>query len=109
MGQDTTKSYDIDSIPCNGTGNNEDDTSNASVNPVNNYFDLSLKKSINDKEILTNVQKGTEVTITLTVTNSGTVGVTGFSVKDYMPADLEYKEGSTLVNSSLTAATAVYS
>ncbi len=109
MGQDTTKSYDIDSIPCNGTWNNEDDTSNASVNPVNNYFDLSLEKTINNLKTLPNVVKGTEVIITLTVTNSGTVGVNGFSVKDYMPADLEYKEGSTLVNSSLTNATAVYS
>ncbi len=109
MGQDTTKSYDIDSIPCNGTGNDEDDTSFASVNPVNDYFDLSLEKTINNLKTLPNVQKATEVTITLTVTNSWTVGVTGFSLKDYMPADLEYVEGSTLVNSSLTNATAVYS
>lgn len=79
------------------------------MNPVNNYFDLSLEKTINNLKTLPNVVKGTEVIITLTVTNSGTVGVNGFSVKDYMPADLEYKEGSTLVNSSLTNATAVYS
>ena len=55
------------------------------------------------------MQKGTQVTVTLTVTNSGTVGVNGFSVKDYMPQDLEYIEGSTLVNPSLSNATAVYS
>ena len=110
MWQDTTKPYDIDSIPCNGTGNTEDDTSKASVNPINDYFDLALDKLINNSKSLTDVQKGTEVMITLNVSNTGgVVWVSGFSVKDYMPADLEYKEGSTLVNWSLTAATAVYS
>lgn len=45
----------------------------------------------------------------MAVTNSGTVGVTGFSVKDYMPQDLEYKDGTVTISGSATSASAAYS
>ena len=49
------------------------------------------------------VEIGAEFDYTLTVTNSGTVGVSGFSVKDYLPKGLEYVSSSN--NGTYTAST----
>lgn len=57
-------------------------------------YDLSLSKLINGATSVT-VASGTTVTVTLNVTNSGAVGVSNFSVRDYMPIGLEYVTGSS--------------
>lgn len=57
-------------------------------------YDLSLSKLINGGSAVT-AASGATVTVTLNVANSGAVGVSNFSVQDYMPVGLEYVAGSS--------------
>jgi uncharacterized repeat protein (TIGR01451 family) len=77
------------------------DTSNGVIIPPTTkpYFDLSINKTPKER----NVVIGDEFDYTLTVTNSGTVGVNGFTVKDYLPKGLEFVSASN--NGTYTVAT----
>lgn len=63
--------------------------------PQNDFYDLSLNKLINGAKSVILTTKPQTVTVSLVVANSGTVGVNDFSIKDYMPAGLEYVAGSS--------------
>ena len=93
-----TAAKDIDSDPCNRGANPpvEDDESSASVRPrtASNIFDLSINKLIDGVKVKIWAWSWITYPITLAVTNSGWVWVSNFSVKDYMPAWLDYVVGS---------------
>lgn len=89
-GQNPNNPSDVDSNPCNGTGNNEDDVSSGSVIPQSNYIDLSINKTPSNQL----AYSGQQVTFTLAVHNNGTTGATNFSVNDYLPAGLQFVSAS---------------
>lgn len=82
---------DVDSTPCNGTWNNEDDTSNAKV--MQWFLDLNLNKYVNgEKEI--EAFSWEVVDFSLVVGNSGTVAASNFTVHDYLPQWFVYIQWS---------------
>jgi uncharacterized repeat protein (TIGR01451 family) len=88
-----TGPQDIDSNPCDNGANpdtTEDDDSQATIKPKTDRFDLEINKLINGAKDVEVTATNTLVTVTLHVTNSGTVAANNFTVKDYMPAGLEY-------------------
>ncbi len=91
--------FDPDSQPNNGTENGEDDASDAHLMP--SVSDLSLRKTVDHNQ----AAKGTTVTYTVTVTNSGPDPATNVEVKDVLPAGLQFvsSDDFTLVGNVLTA------
>lgn len=83
--------WDIDSNPCNGTGNNEDDTSSGTV--TSSYIDLNINKLANGVKDL-QANSGDVINFTLTVGNSGNATATGFNVKDYLPIGFSFVQAS---------------
>jgi uncharacterized repeat protein (TIGR01451 family) len=92
----TSNPHDIDSNPCNGTGNNEDDVSSGVIIPTAtpNYIDVSINKLVNGVKSYA-AYSGEVVTYTLVVKNDGTAAVTNASVNDYLPADVEFISPAT--------------
>ena len=93
MALGSTGAQDIDSNPCDNGANPdspEDDDSQATIKPKTDRFDLEINKLINGVKDVEVSGPNTLVTVTLRVTNSGTVAANNFSVKDYMPIGLQY-------------------
>jgi len=87
-------SHDVDSNPCNGTGNNEDDVSSGSIIPTqpgaSGYLDLSINKTPKTQV----AYSGQTITFNLAVRNDGTAAANNVSVNDYLPAGLQYVSAS---------------
>ncbi len=102
-GQNPSNPYDIDSNPCNGTGNNEDDVSSAVVNPIIPWgwgptMDIQLTKLVNGVSTYS-ADNGETVTFTLRVSNEGnTAPGAPVTVIDYLPANVEYVAGTATPN-----------
>ncbi|WP_254510904.1 beta strand repeat-containing protein [Anatilimnocola floriformis] len=76
---------DVDSTPNNkATAPNEDDTASVVVTPAT--IDLALTQAINNPTQVV----GQNVTITLTLANSGSGNATGVAVTDLLPAGLTF-------------------
>ncbi len=82
---------DVDSNPCNGTGNNEDDVSSGKV--VSAFIDLNLNKLANGVKTL-DAFSGDIIDFSLVVGNSGNVAATDFSVNDYLPTGFVFVQAS---------------
>ncbi|MEA5460972.1 hypothetical protein VB796_18065, partial [Arcicella sp. LKC2W] len=88
--------FDTDSQVNNGTTNNEDDTDEITVGGI--LADLSLTKTV-DKAI---VNPNENVEFTITITNAGPSAVTSASVRDVLPAGLQFVSSSTFANTNGT-------
>jgi large repetitive protein len=86
---------DIDSTPSNGIAT-EDDQASASINPVpiviDPVIDLNVTKTVDNSRPTLN----SNVTFTMTVTNSGPAVATGVSLVDQLPSGLVFVGASTL-------------
>jgi uncharacterized repeat protein (TIGR01451 family) len=93
----TSDQFDPDSTPGNSVGT-EDDQASAVVTP--NSADLSVTKTVSNST----PQLGTNVTYTVTVTNSGPLAASGVQLSDQLPTGLTFvsstPSGSTTYNST---------
>ncbi|MFC4389719.1 PKD domain-containing protein [Flavobacterium quisquiliarum] len=78
---------DPDSTPNNGASG-EDDISSVLLNPVPAVADLSIEKRVINNMLTPNV--GSQITFSITVTNSGPSIATGVTVRDIIPTGYEY-------------------
>ncbi|MBB4801622.1 gliding motility-associated-like protein/uncharacterized repeat protein (TIGR01451 family) [Flavobacterium nitrogenifigens] len=78
---------DPDSTPNNNVSG-EDDISSVVLNPVPAVADLSIEKRVINNILTPNV--GSQITFSITVTNSGPSIATGVTVRDIIPAGYEY-------------------
>ncbi len=63
---------------------------------ASSIFDLSVDKLIDGVKVKNGAVSGQQYTVTLNVTNSGGVGVSNFTVKDYMPVGLDFVAGTSV-------------
>ncbi|WP_026729665.1 T9SS C-terminal target domain-containing protein [Flavobacterium denitrificans] len=78
---------DPDSTPNNGIPG-EDDMSTAILTPINAVADLSIEKSVINNILTPAV--GSQISFSITVSNSGPSIATGITIKDVLPAGYDY-------------------
>ncbi len=78
---------DPDSTP-NNNNSSEDDISSVLLSPVPAVADLSIEKRVINNILTPNV--GSQITFSITVTNSGPSIATGVTVKDILPSGYDY-------------------
>lgn len=78
---------DPDSTPNNGA-TNEDDISALLIDPVPAVADLSIEKRVIDNILTPAV--GSQISFSITVTNSGPSVATGVTIKDVLPSGYDY-------------------
>jgi uncharacterized repeat protein (TIGR01451 family) len=94
--------FDPDSKAGNGTNNTEDDR--AEVGTFGRSADLSLTKTVSDS-VVTSLQT---VTYTISVRNAGPDAVGQFTVKDYLPAGIEFISSKYFANAAGTLSATIF-
>lgn len=80
---------DVDSTPGNGSaGPNEDDYDGATIQVQQQFFDLSLSKSLKTSATPGPFVPGDEVIFQITVTNEGSILAQNVQIRDYFPSSL---------------------
>ncbi|WP_343694339.1 gliding motility-associated C-terminal domain-containing protein [Flavobacterium sp.] len=78
---------DPDSTPNNNV-NGEDDISSVTLTPVSAIADLSIEKLVVNNNVTPDV--GSQISFSITVTNSGPSVATGVTIRDVLPSGYEY-------------------
>ncbi|MCB0547270.1 MAG: DUF11 domain-containing protein, partial [Phaeodactylibacter sp.] len=97
---------DTDSTPGNGpAGPNEDDFDNASIEILQQEFDLALTKELNTSLTPGPFVPGSTVTFRLTVTNEGEIAAQNVQLLDYIPLGLILTDNSWTSNGVIASRT----
>ncbi|MCO6487529.1 MAG: DUF11 domain-containing protein [Phaeodactylibacter sp.] len=92
---------DKDSTPGNGAaGPNEDDYDDATINIIQDEFDLALTKELNASLTPGPFVPGNAVTFRLTVTNQGDLVAQNIQLRDYVPIGLILADNNWTLNGS---------
>ncbi|MCB0581790.1 MAG: DUF11 domain-containing protein, partial [Phaeodactylibacter sp.] len=92
---------DKDSTPGNGAaGPNEDDYDDATINIIQDEFDLALTKELNASLTPGPFVPGNAVTFRLTVTNQGDLVAQNIQLRDYVPLGLILADNNWTLNGS---------
>ncbi|WP_125723033.1 PKD domain-containing protein [Flavobacterium ustbae] len=83
----TSNEFDPDSTPNNGV-EGEDDMGSVFLSPVAEVADLSIEKTVVNNELTPNV--GSQISFSITVSNSGPSAATGVTIKDILPPGYDF-------------------